>query len=751
MTLPQRNGDTNAEDEQNASQQDYDVPPTLSTPKGNKSPPRRQSAPQDTYDTPPPSRQPSRVHSAGDLLYVTPSAPTRTSLDYDVPSSAQTLSRSLETYDMPPSNRSSMMSNLSDESTMTVSSSASNFSMSRVSNAASLCDSARSSLDISPQDMYDVPLSDPKSVRQCSKDSGLDLHYTPSMQKTNSFGSFIEDYDIPKSMNTSQSLDVCDSSIVNSNIPDDLYDVPKSHSGKVNSRLSDNAPALPRKKSSEVYDIPPQVTRDSVLSMRSDSSDGMDGQRLSTGNVVVDLPMYNELPLELDAAMDLNIKLQQNVQKATLQVLKFISGNWRTIANLEPKLYELKMACQAMKISLEEFVNFAQGTFANSSKLPDKRLVNKLFKHLSPLQNTSQNISLCIKHLDDCKWRVPDLTVGDDLNQIANMSRDLSGDVRKLTSIIQGNSTLLFKRGHVSASTHKKDFPASSSLPAMASTPNKPPVQPKPQVGPKLPTPNNVQKRPLPAPPSQERPLPVPPSQERPSHATPLQKSIFSSQPNLYSSTPQKRHSAGNILERVPNIEDDNMYDFIDENDYVRLESPAREKLQSKKLSVSSDQDEKTPVNTGSNNFDIPDCGMLTHKVKLDPNDRHVMDYYCGQVDTHFTLLMNAIDAFYGCIEDNMMPKDFISHSKFVVMCAHKIVFIGDTLQKKLSCKDMRQSIMHSANVLCDYLKLTVTSTKMAALQHPSVPATQELVDRVKDVSKSAMKFKDMLMRASLL
>jgi hypothetical protein len=109
-----------------------------------------------------------------------------------------------------------------------------------------------------------------------------------------------------------------------------------------------------------------------------------------------DIPIYDELPYDLDAAMDLMIKLQQDVQKATTKLCSFMSSNWRRKEVLEPNLYNIKSACVKVKSTLDEFLEFAQGTLANSAKLPEKKLINKLTNQLSPLLQTYSDSSLVL-------------------------------------------------------------------------------------------------------------------------------------------------------------------------------------------------------------------------------------------------------------------------------------------------------------------------------------------------------------------
>lgn len=806
--------------------QDYDVPPTHpNASSDNYDTPSRlneSSFDQVDYDTPPQQKF-YQQNNNQDNQMMTPQNLFPTEF-YDVPTSL--------------SNRSSIMSNLSHLSHLSnesfSSSSASNKSSGRCqgSNQESMTDSARSSMDISPHDFYDIPPSRLHPIpfnhhKQPSADSGLDMYDSPQKPKT--INDSMEDYDVPKAdydipkshsesfvspvKQIDNTFDIVDKSSALEHDIDDIYDVPKSNTLVRKSEknfLSDEIDSKPkrREKSGErtltrgercagVYDIPPQVTRDSMLSSKSDSSESTDeGYRLSMCSMDSrnsDIPIYDELPYDLDAAMDLMIKLQQDVQKATTKLCSFMSSNWRRKEVLEPNLYNIKSACVKVKSTLDEFLEFAQGTLANSAKLPEKKLINKLTNQLSPLLQTLVQIKACLKNLDLNNWQLSNLiskdsSKDDDLGKIATISKDLICDVKKMVSLIHGNSTLLFKRAQDSNQS--------------ISTPPKPPVAPRPAMLPK-PSVSNVQGRPLPLPP---RPLPPTPTEKR---SMSIDFTRLSGEFKRDSGEFKRLSEEFKQMSLDPRIQDKlkDEKNIIEEYDYVHLDSsdesdvskdkmekknihhdldvkPVKETSPMRELSPpksdsrsvsplrenspqklfikkSSSMDDilscresteqltvKTPVDR---NFKLTSPNSLPLTIKLDSNDKQVLCYYSGQLETHSSLLTNAVDAFFSCIECGQGPKVFISNSKFVVVSAHKLVYIGDSLHRNLMNIDVKNKIMHCANHLCDILKLTVSATKTAALQYPSVPAVQEMVDRVVDVSHAAYELKLVIGQATSL
>lgn len=131
--------------------------------------------------------------------------------------------------------------------------------------------------------------------------------------------------------------------------------------------------------------------------------------------------------------------------------------------------------------------------------------------------------------------------------------------------------------------------------------------------------------------------------------------------------------------------------------------------------------------------------------------DRQLLGFYSEQCEQHFVTLLNAVDAFFSCVGAGQPPRIFVAHSKFVILSAHKLVFIGDTLSRQATTPEVANRVMNSSNVLCDLLKTVVAATKTAALNYPNTAAVQEMVDRVTDLSHHAQQFKEQLLQMAAL
>ena len=925
---PKRVGSVYVYDQPNKSVEDYDIPTSQYFIPGTKVPTVIPDGLM-TYDTP--------VPSTGQT-YDTPPQFSSAQVDggdtYDVP-------RNLQGIENPPwSNRSSALSDASGGSSA-VSSSLSYHSLHVGSTPSS---SERSSADLSTQDIYDIPPSAKVVVGKCTKVDPLSkqLRSNSSFEKpdiprkTDAFKALRKRSGTPDFL--SQSTDIYDIPPSKHNIPpskqfvDDApdYDIPKGENEKDELDIEviyDNAQKaakpcspqtpvvdLPKKQNrtsrgskkgeKSLYDIPPQVMRDNVLSDRSEAfSDLVNRFSHCSGDdsESINVP-YEELPLELDTALELLVKLQQYVQRSTSKLLGYVSATWRTKDNLESKLYDIKIACVAVKRCLQDFVEFSQGALANSARVADRKLIRKIMKQLEPLQVSLQVISKSMANLDTANWQLSTLViegssstnVSDDLNEIISISKDIPSTSRLMTSLIQGNSSLLFNCPPQSTGDAVGKPPSGGGTAKTKPKRPPPPVKPKPRVGTasrgnSVEEDEGVQKRPLPSPPktspqkltsttptasqpvsesvyavprslkddlaaleiedddyendtrewleeydyvqltsaamaqqkkqeehnasiikasnkdqqknaqNQYSPSPVmdksevsqqtnqaqqphssnyqsqAPNQNQPLYQSPLSKNRFQSpqpanspQPALamnQSNTPQPisqsqipqchppqmmpqsqlsqsgsvyTSTVGSVLNEMPSSTENCPQP-------PGLSTPFKMRLERLKQEVQKPvQTLQVPTDAAPH---VAPLGLAT----LDENERQIIMFYASQIDDHLKLLVNAIGAFFQCIEYNQPPKVFISYSKFVVLAAHKLVYIGDSIARNIYTDDVQVKITACANLLCDCLKETVTATKVAALHYPSVVRVQEMVDRVVDVSHAGNELRLAITQAAML
>ncbi|XP_051553647.1 embryonal Fyn-associated substrate [Myxocyprinus asiaticus] len=161
------------------------------------------------------------------------------------------------------------------------------------------------------------------------------------------------------------------------------------------------------------------------------------------------------------------------------------------------------------------------------------------------------------------------------------------------------------------------------------------------------------------------------------------------------------------------------------------------------------------PPDTQTEHSSLPLITATDNKLSPSPpapvsqslEDSELLSFYSSQSLSHLSCLANAIDSLFTSVQVNQPPRVFVSRGKSLIVTAHKLVFIGDTLARLLSSSDLRAKVTTSSGRLCQALKAVVVATKGAAQNYPSVPATQEMVDRVAELSQHAAGFSGLLQR----
>lgn len=641
-----------------------------------------------------------------------------------------------------------------------ISSSMSNHSLPMGSEPQSSCGSTRSSADLASHDLYDIPPQAKPVTKVLTSPGSLDMDFydVPPSQRNKSLSDIYdtppskrnimqEIYDIPPCKNFPKDIydtppskasapqlkslmrehdsasrdgraSSGDSGIVASKM-DSLYDIPQATVDQI-CEIYDVPPSNAevtgvqgRVKGlqahgsldpTSVYDIPPQVTRDSAISMQSED---LASHRLSCCSTGSDAPLviYDELPLDLDSAMELLVKLQQDVQSATTKLLSYVSSSWRLRENIEPVVYKVKTACHTFYSALKEFFDFGCGALANSAKVEDKKLIKNLSKQLEPIQFAYETISKSLLGLDNLGWQTQHLVQGkdledDDLNVIVQQAKDVPASVRSLASLIQGNSTLLFRRSQIEVDPMYTQVKPGPQLRSTG-----PPVKPKPASVERK---TSIQDRPLPAP---------PPGQKD-------KKEMAKEKETLH----------------MPNIED---YDYVSLDKSCKMKQNGEADTAAMSAGLTQRVKERMEAQ--------PAEGRRLNTVKLHDNDKQLLVFYTNQIDLYSVTVVSAMDHFFESIENSHPPKDFIARCKLMILAAHKLVYMGDTLHRNVLNEDVRNKVMTCANDLCDCLKMTVVATKNAALQYPSVVYMQDMVDRVVDVSHAANELKLVVSQAATL
>ncbi|XP_026143332.1 breast cancer anti-estrogen resistance protein 1-like isoform X2 [Carassius auratus] len=611
------------------------------------------------------------------------------------------------------------------------------------------------------QDIYDVPPTRTQYNQQV-------YDIPPSVSKDVPDGPFREEtYDVPPHFAKMKSLENQNQAYLSqipggpeSPIPEDVYDVPppqligkRQPEGQeiydIPASLrkggpQDHHPAdvydFPRERAAGeesgdyVYDVPPQVVRDAAATEEltvsfkrlSASSTGSTRSNLSTSSLDM-VPVRESsgpgrlLLLDLDQAMERLSRHQQAVESSVSLLMSFISGNWRSSTQMESNLPAIRQAVDRIRVAVRDLLEFARGAVANATQATDRTLQTKLSKQLQKMEEAFQGLVRYSQALDSLGWSPAALmapstgTGGDDLDRLVMCARGVPDDTKQLASFLHGNASLLFKRTNKQQQLPLPPVPHTGDVLGQLTNNNISAYQSG------TPERANIQSRPLPSPPK------------------------FSAEEET-ADRPCETTEEG----------------WMEDYDYVHLQGKEEfEKNQRQLLEKGSIKQNKTlleqqqlkqferleqevsrPINSDISGWTPPSHYPQTPRSKLCSGDRQLLLFYMEQCEANITTLTNAIDAFYSSINNNQPPKIFVAHSKFVILSAHKLVFIGDTLSRQAKSSEVRTRVAQHSNTLCEKLKDIVVSTKTAALQYPSPGAARDMTERVRELAGCTQQFR---------
>ncbi|XP_053324436.1 enhancer of filamentation 1 isoform X2 [Spea bombifrons] len=476
-----------------------------------------------------------------------------------------------------------------------------------------------------------------------------------------------------------------------------------------------------------VYDFPPRVHQDSKalhevtdgVNRLSFSSTGSTRSNMSTSSTtskessVTSSPSQDKrLLLDPDTAIEMLLRLQQMVESSVNRLTAFVNTEWRSYTYMERYINEIHAAVDRVEQSLAEYLQFAKGATSNASCLPEPGLYNKMKRELQRLGDSRQILTQTIQELSNCNWSLNILTLNkannkcDSLERFVMVARTTVDDAKQLTTSISVNADILFKQ--VADNLHKKKSSETiSSVPEYIFNVSKTPVLQE----------DNMQ--------SPVQPLP-------------------------------------HLMKEQHKSRDGSSRSWMDDYDYVHLQGKeeferqqkellekeniikhGKQQLENHQLSQFQQLEKEitAPVENDISKWKSPHS-IPAESSSLAPEDKQLLSFYSEQCETLFISLLNAIDAFFNCMSTAQPPRIFVAHSKFVILSAHKLVFIGDTLSRHVVTQDISNRLMNSSSQLCELLKNIVMATKMAALNYPSSGSLQEMVDRVTELSNQAQHFK---------
>ncbi|XP_058501722.1 breast cancer anti-estrogen resistance protein 1 isoform X1 [Solea solea] len=541
----------------------------------------------------------------------------------------------------------------------------------------------------------------------------------------------------------------------------DIYDIPASL------RTGGHAPTqdvydFPREREERgdhyIYDVPPQVVRDvqstsEELTMSfkrlSASSTGSTRSNHSASSLdmvpVRDTSSSSSLPaapgcvsgkpliLDLEQAMERLSRLQQAVESSVSLMMSFITGSWRSPAHLEGNLPAIHQAADRVRATVRDFLEFSRGAVANAGQATDRSLQSKLGRQVGKMEEVFQSLVRHSQSLDAISWSHTALTApppgGDDLDRLIMTARGIPDDTKQLASFLHGNASLLFKRNN----RQQQQLPL-PPIPGELGGHMTGSGSGTYQGGEKV----NIQSRPLPSPPK----------------FTAAEEEEGGDRP--YETTEEGWMEDYDYVHLQGKEEfEKNQRQLLEKGNIIRHNKTQLEHQQIKQFER-LEQEVSRPINNDMTGWVPPPHHPLANQLpqngsggpavaKLCHGDRQLLLFYQEQCEQNVTTVTNAIDAFFTAVNSNQPPKIFVAHSKFVILSAHKLVFIGDTLSRQAKSPEVRARVAQSSNALCEKLKDIVISTKTAALQYPSPGAGRDMTERVRELAGYTQQFRMVL------
>ncbi|XP_074867891.1 cas scaffolding protein family member 4 [Carettochelys insculpta] len=208
------------------------------------------------------------------------------------------------------------------------------------------------------------------------------------------------------------------------------------------------------------YNIPPEPSKEvkleqdrlSVSSVDSRTSTLSTSSNTSAESSSMSEEPAKEIKLEHDVAIETLTKLQHSVSSSVASLMIFVSSKWRFQEHLETNLEEIHRAIDHIKVSLGEFLDFAQAIKVNASCVTDNNLQTRIEKQLKILTDSFQILVETREALNNCNWALEVLVIKkpqnnpDDLDRFVMVARTIPDDIKRFTSIIIANGKLLFRK-----------------------------------------------------------------------------------------------------------------------------------------------------------------------------------------------------------------------------------------------------------------------------------------------------------------
>ena len=140
---------------------------------------------------------------------------------------------------------------------------------------------------------------------------------------------------------------------------------------------------------------------------------------------------------------------------------------------------------------------------------------------------------------------------------------------------------------------------------------------------------------------------------------------------------------------------------------------------------------EGSQQNKNSNNT-MKSSGLKSPGISpLDHRDIESLEFFCRQVESQVLLLRESMKNLTESVENQEEPVVFVSHSKFIILTAHKVVHSGQEIGERLLHTTIKSKIKTHTAHLTVCIRGVVAATKTAALEYPDTTALMEMISSV--------------------
>ncbi|NWV68719.1 CASS4 protein, partial [Malurus elegans] len=323
--------------------------------------------------------------------------------------------------------------------------------------------------------LYDIPPARYKAPATATEAKGVNPQYydIPPAQRKLTLPQILL-YDVPSSLPLPQngSCEVPPSLLAAQISEQNVYDIPKGlpSAGHSKKEMENNADGA----GNQACGASPQLSTDGKLEKDSlcvssvDSrSSTLSSSSSSASESFSTLPAspepVPEIKLELEAAIETLTRLQHGVSSSIASLMIFVSSKWRLQEHLEKSLEEIHRAVDHIKVSLGEFLAFAQALKGNASNLTDNNLQARIKKQLEILMNSYKILTETREALNNCNWSLEALVLRkpqnnpDDLDRFVMVARTIPEDIKRFVSIIIANGKLLFRKNEKEQETKQSN------------------------------------------------------------------------------------------------------------------------------------------------------------------------------------------------------------------------------------------------------------------------------------------------------